>query len=233
LTDFPFYDGRPTLVTGKRWWTVMLGLVAGYAALILVPVPGIAGVWVRAILFAAIPLFVFARVVPRRWRAIFRPLRFADLGWVVLFTVTTVVVLLVLGLALSQVSEFDENPLGAVLAEMSPGERVLILVGLVPQLFGEELLSLLPFLALLYWAHRSLRLSRTAALWLASFGAVLIFGAVHLPTYDWNLLQCFVVVGSARIVLLAAYFTTKNIWVPTATHVLTDWSLFGLSFAAG
>jgi hypothetical protein len=233
LTDFPFYDGRPTLVTGKRWWTVMAGLVAGYAALLTVPVPGIPGVWVRAILFAAIPLAVFARAVPGHWRAIFRPLRLAGLGWILLFAVACVFVLLLLGLLLSQVTRFDPNPLGPVLAQMSPGERVLILVGLVPQLFGEELLSLLPFLALLYWAHHRLRLARGTALTLASLGSVVIFAAAHLPTYDWNVVQCFVVVGSARVVLLAAYFTTKNVWVPTGAHVLTDWTLFGLSFAAG
>ncbi len=233
MTGFPFEDGRPTLVTGKRWWLVMLGLFAGYAVLVAVPVPGIAGVWVRGILFAAIPLAVFARAVPRHWRAIFRPVRPAGVGWMFLFALACLFVLLVLGLVLSPVAEFAENPLGTVLAELTAGERVLILFGLVPQLFGEELLGVLPFLALLYWARHRLRLSRRAAMVLAAAGAVVVFAAAHLPTYDWNLVQCFVVVGSARVVLLAAYFTTKNVWVPTGAHVLTDWALFGLSFATG
>lgn len=233
MTDFPFYDGSPTLVGAKRWWLVMLGLVAGYAALVVLPVPGIAGIWVRAILFAAIPLVVLARVVPGHWRAIFRPVGVVDIGWVVVFTLACVVVLLGLGFLLAQVADFDPNPLGTALGEMSAGERVLVFLGLVPQLFGEELLGLLPFLALLYWAHHTLRRSRDTAVVLASLGSVVIFAAAHLPTYDWNLVQCFVVVGSARVVLLLAYFTTKNIWVPTGAHVLTDWSLFGISFAVG
>lgn len=227
-TDFPFYDGRPALVTGGRWWVVMLGLAAGYAALTAVPVPGILGVWVRAVLFAAIPLAVFVVVVPRHLREILRPLRRGDLGWIVLFTVLCVLVLVILGVLLAQVAGFSPNPLGTALREMSALDRLLIFLGLVPQLFGEELLGLLPFLALLHWLHHGRHLSRPTAVVLASLGTVLIFG----PTYDWNVVQCFVVVGSARVVLLLAYVTTKTVWVPTGAHVLTDWTLFGLTLSA-
>lgn len=51
------------------------------------------------------------------------------------------------------------------------------------------------------------------------------FGLVHLPTYNWNLMQCLVVIGSARLVLTWAYVWTKNIWVSTGAHILNDWAL--------
>lgn len=53
----------------------------------------------------------------------------------------------------------------------------------------------------------------------------LLFGASHLPTYDWNMVHAFAVIGSARLMLLP-YMMTKNIWVSTGAHILNDWTLF-------
>jgi len=53
-----------------------------------------------------------------------------------------------------------------------------------------------------------------------------LFGLIHLPTYDWNLIQCIVVIGSARMVLTLPWIMTKNIWVSTGTHIINDWLLF-------
>lgn len=60
--------------------------------------------------------------------------------------------------------------------------------------------------------------------WLVSS---LLFGLIHLPTYDWNLIQCIVVIGTARMVLTLAWLLTKNIWVSTGAHIINDWLLFG------
>lgn len=57
----------------------------------------------------------------------------------------------------------------------------------------------------------------------------LIFGLIHLPTYDWNLIQCIVVIGSARMVLTLPWILTKNLWVSTGTHIINDRLLFSMS----
>jgi membrane protease YdiL (CAAX protease family) len=51
---------------------------------------------------------------------------------------------------------------------------------------------------------------------------------LHLPTYDWNWIQCIVIIGSARMVLTLPWILTKNIWVSTGAHIINDWSLFCL-----
>jgi hypothetical protein len=219
-------------VSGGRWWLVMLGLAVGFAVLVALPVPGVPGIWVRALGFVAIPLAVYARAVPGRWRVIFPRPRALDPVWALGFAMVGVLVLLGLGILLAGAADFSPNPLGGELLGMTPAERVLTFLALVPQLLGEELLAVLPFLALLSWLGR-LRLSAGAAVALAGLGAVLLFSAAHLPTYDWNLLQCFVVVGAARVVLLAAYVTTGSVWVSAAAHLLVDWSLLGLIVAVG
>lgn len=96
------------------------------------------------------------------------------------------------------------------------------------QLLGEELLTILPFLALLYFLVAKAHWSRKRAVLVAWIATSIGFGLVHLPTYDWNLLQCLVVIGGARVILTLAYLRTKNIWVSTGAHILNDWTLFSL-----
>ncbi|MGD9812090.1 MAG: CPBP family glutamic-type intramembrane protease, partial [Sphingobium sp.] len=52
---------------------------------------------------------------------------------------------------------------------------------------------------------------------------------IHLPTYNWNILQCLILIGGARLVLTLAYIKTKNLWVCTGAHILNDWATFGLA----
>jgi CAAX protease family protein len=209
----------------------MLGLAVGFAVLSTLPVPGVLGVWLRGVLFVAIPLSVYVWAVPGHWRVIFPRPRALDPLWALGFGMIGVLVLLSLGILLAGAAGFSPNPLSGALVEMTPAAQVLVFVGLVPQLLGEELLAVLPFLALLSWLRP--RLPVPAAVALAGLGTVLVFSAAHLPTYDWNLVECFVVVGAARIVLLAAYVTTRSVWVSTAAHVLADWALLALIVAIG
>jgi hypothetical protein len=98
-----------------------------------------------------------------------------------------------------------------------------------PQMLGEELLTFLPFLALLAFCHDRLGFGRNASVVIAWLVSAAAFGLVHLPTYNWNFVQCLVVIGSARLVLTWAYVWTKNIWVSTGAHVINDWLLIGSS----
>lgn len=228
VRDFPFYDGRPVGLTGRQWWTVLAGVALGLAVLLFLPVPGppVVGTWVRAVLFAGIPLVVYARAVPGHWRAIFHRVGLLDVALMVLFALLNVAVALVLAYLLAPVADFSANPRADSLADMPAGEVVATFLAMVPQLFGEELFSVLPFLALLAWLRRAH--SRGTALVVSSAVTVVLFGAIHLPTYDWNLVQCFVVIGAARLILLTAYLVTKNLWVDVGAHVLNDWIMFGL-----
>jgi hypothetical protein len=80
----------------------------------------------------------------------------------------------------------------------------------------------------LQWFWKGLGLGRTGAVLGAWVVSAVVFGLLHLPTYDWNLLQCVVVIGSARMVLTLAWVMTKNIWVSTGAHILNDWMLLAM-----
>ena len=79
------------------------------------------------------------------------------------------------------------------------------------------------------WLTNRFGVGRKGAIVGAWLISSLLFGLIHLPTYDWNLIQCIVVIGSARMVLTLPWILTKNIWVSTGAHIVNDWLLFSMS----
>lgn len=78
----------------------------------------------------------------------------------------------------------------------------------------------------MYFLFAKAKLSRKTAIVLAWLLSAVWFGAAHLPTYDWNFAQAFIVIGGARLILTLAYIPTKNLWVSTGAHIINDWALF-------
>ena len=232
--DFPYYDGRPAAISGAEWGLVMLGVAAGYFALILLPFPSGLLSLVPAVLFCLLPLAALRMVAGGGWTAIFRPLRGVDFLWMLAFFALNWVVTIILGLVTLSLFDAQANPAGDMVAATSGFETVLFFVRTGIQLFGEEVFTILPFLALLWLMSARFGLSRRAAVMLAALGTSVIFALVHLPTYQWNVAQALVGLVPIRIVLLLPYIMTKNIWVSTGVHILNDWTIFGLAaYTAG
>ncbi|MEI8593102.1 CPBP family intramembrane glutamic endopeptidase [Photobacterium sp. Hal280] len=233
--DFPFYNDKPVAIHPRQWLLLVLSVIAGFAALII-PVPFFAtqfGQFIPAILFFAIPLFCLAQIAPFHWRAIFRPLSFTHLKWMIGIGLLNIVVSILVGLVVFKVFGANPNQAMAQLSEMSNAERVLFYLKTLPQLFGEEVFTILPFLALMYVFYSRCHLSRTHSILLAWVLTAIFFGIAHLPTYDWNIIQCLLVIGTARLVLSLAYLKTKSIWVSTGAHIFNDWVLFSLTVFLG
>ncbi len=229
--DFPYYVGRPVEITGGQWWIVISAVAIGFAALILPPpfLRGPVTQIIPAILFFAIPLAALAWVAPSGWTAIFRRLRGRDFLLMPLFAALNAVVTIGIGSVVMKMLTPTSNAAMTGLATQTVQERALLFLKAVPQLFGEELLSILPFLAILYWLVSKRGMSRTGAVVLSTLLIGVLFAAVHLPSYGWNVLQVLGGVGIARIVLTIPYIITKNIWVCTGAHILNDWAFFGFA----
>ncbi|WP_436644357.1 CPBP family glutamic-type intramembrane protease [Microbaculum sp. FT89] len=233
--DFPYYRGKPVEITGPQWWFVMLGVAAGYLVLIFTLAVFSTGLlqFLPAILFFAIPLVALGMVAGRGWSAIFRPLRGIDFVWMVVFFILNWVVVLAVGLLMINLLETSPNPATQVVATASTSDRIYFFVKTGLQLFGEEVFSILPFLALLYWLVARRGMSRNTGVLLACLGTALIFALAHLNTYNWNFAQALLGVGVARLVLLVPYIMTKNVLVSTGAHVLNDWAIFSLPLLLG
>jgi membrane protease YdiL (CAAX protease family) len=216
-------------LSGERWLLLMAAVVAGFAALVA-PLPwpgGPLAPLIPALLFMGIPLAALAYLAPRHWPALFGQVGWRELRLMLGFVLLNLVVSLSVALLVRTFAEVTPNAATAELAAMGTAERVVFFAKTLPQLLGEELVTMLPFLALLTLLTVRFGVGRRGAVIGAWLLSSLLFGLIHLPTYDWNWIQCIVVIGSARIVLTLAYILTKNLWVSTGAHIINDWVLFG------
>jgi uncharacterized protein len=229
--DFPFYLGTPVALSVEQWLLVMAGVVAGFAAMVWpIPWPGGAlAPMIPALLFVAIPLAVLARVAPGHWRVIFGRVGWRELRLMVGFALLNVVVSMGVGALVGAFAEVTSNAATGQLAAMGTGERLAFFAKTLPQLLGEEVVTMLPFLLVLTLLTQHFGVKRKGAVVGAWLVSSLLFGLIHLPTYNWNWVQCIVIIGTARIVLTMAWIRTKNIWVSTGAHIINDWLLFAMA----
>lgn len=228
--DFPYYNGYPVRIGGQGWAILLFSLAVAFAVLIVIPAKTFPATLVPASLFAGIPLLTLVYLTKRHWTALFRPVGLKQIGQMILFSFLSIAASVAAGIAVSRLGSVAPNPVVTGMSAMTGTEFVLRLIPTLPQLVGEELLTILPFLALLWFATTRLRLSRTVGIVIATGGSTLVFGAAHLPTYDWHWVQCFGIIGTARIVLTLAYIWTRNLWVSAGAHIINDWSEFSFGF---
>lgn len=233
--DFPFYNFLPAEISTWKWIVIILSCILGFSVLLFVGFENQLLDLIPRALFAGIPLITFITLVKPNWRAIFKPLKWAD--------VPTIIVFWLLTLGLSAGAAFlvsGGDPAGHFTANEATNSVldggiwnvIGFYVGTFIQLFGEELVTILPFLAILYWLHAKFNVPRKWAIFLALIVTAISFGAMHLPTYGWNVIQAIVLIGIARIVLTLAFIRTKNILVSFGAHVLNDWVTFTLALVA-
>ncbi len=230
---FPFFCDQPVALSGGQWLCLLIAVAVGFGCL-TAPLPVLTSGWgltARALLFPGIPLLALRLVAGPYWTSLFRRLHLRDLGLMLGFAVLNLIVSGVVGLLVMQVFGANANAAFDVLADQDTQGKALFFLRTLPQLFGEELLTIVPFLAVLHFAHSRFGLSRTHSVLLAWLLCSVLFGLLHLPSYHWNLLQCLLVIGTARLVLSLAYLRTKNIWVSTGAHVINDWVIFAVVLA--
>lgn len=227
--DFPYYNGQPVEVATWKWLVIIAACVLGFVALTTIPQPNNVAALIPRILFPAIPLAVFIALTGRYWTAIFRRLHAADWLNMVAFWILNLVVTLIVGAIVAAVFGANANTATDGLAAGGPVDITAFFVGTGIQLFGEEIFTILPFLAIMYLLHTKAGLGRKSSIILAWLITAAWFGAAHLPTYGWNFAQAFLIIGAARLVLTLAFIRTKNIAVSTGAHILNDWS--GFAFA--
>ncbi len=232
--DFPFYAGDP--VPLRPWqWAFVLMLLAVAFALLVAPALEVHAPWgplVPALLFCTVPLLGLAAVAGPSWKALFGPVGGREIAWMVGIALLNLVVSMLLGWLVTTFAHTSANPAVEKLGLDDSAALAFRFAAMVPQLLGEELFTILPFLACLWWLYSRREMRRQSAVFVAWLVSAVPFALAHLPTYDWNWVQCLVGIGGARLVLSLAYLATRNIWVSTGAHVLNDWVLLGVALLA-
>ncbi|SMQ65974.1 hypothetical protein SAMN06295905_1363 [Devosia lucknowensis] len=227
--DFPYYNGQPVAIKPSGWFAILSSVVIAFLLLITLPFPNLPLNIVPAVIYTGLPLLVLARVTSGRQTALFRRVGVKQIAQAIGFGLLTMVVSFVVGFFLMQVVPMSANPTSGVAAGIGGGiDLGGFLVRTAIQLIGEELMTILPLLAVLWLCVSRFGMSRGSGLVIAVLVSTAWFAAVHLPTYNWNLIQCFGGIGSARLVLTAAFLLTRNLWVSAGAHIVNDWTEFFL-----
>jgi membrane protease YdiL (CAAX protease family) len=226
--DFPFYNGKPVALTGRDWTIVIGAVLIAFALLITLPLPNFPLSFIPPLLFTGLPLAALALVAGRHWTALFQRYGLKQFGQSVGFAALTVIASFAAGLLLSQFISMTANP--SYSGTMTGFDFSLLLLRSFIQLIGEEAVTILPLLAVLWLCVAKFGLSRRAGLIIGVVVSTVWFAAMHLPTYNWNVLQCLLTIGTARLVLTASYLVTRNMAVSVGAHILNDWTLFFISF---
>ena len=233
--DFPYYNGLPVRLTTRQWWLLMVAVVIAFLVLILPPpfARGPISSYIPVLLYCCIPLAMLAYLVGPHWTALFRPILGSDILLMIGFPILNVIVTFSLGLLVLKMTPTTANAALAGLSSESIGELALFFIRAIPQLLGEELMSVLPFLGLMAWLVGRRGVPRKSAILIATLVVALLFAAEHLPTYGWNVVQTTLGVGVARIILLLPYIMTKNVLVCAGAHLLNDWLFFTIAMFLG
>lgn len=128
------------------------------------------------------------------------------------------------------VEEANANPIGALLTKDTLGGLKILATTWI-SLIGEELFTAAVFFPALYFLAK--KMSQKSALWLAIIISSLFFGALHLPTYQWNWYQCLVVIGLARFPFTLSWLDTNSLRGGIYVHILYDYVIFLPIFIMG
>lgn len=233
--EFPLSAAGHAGPSALQWLLVLAMTAAGFLALVL-PIPwptGVVAQFAPSVLMVALPLLGVHWVAPGQWRSLFRAVGWREVRWMVLFAILNIAVSLCVGLWVERFTAVQPNGVFALLDDASVADTLLFFARSAPQLLGEELVTVLPFLALMALLSRAFGVQRKGAMVVAWFASALLFGLLHLPTYGWNIVQCVAIIGTARLVLTLPWIMTKNLWVSAGAHILNDWTLFLFALAVG
>lgn len=104
---------------------------------------------------------------------------------------------------------------------IAEGMNLLGLLETIPMLLGEELITIVLLLIV-----TNLLGGTRKALIIGIIISTLIFGFLHLPTYDWNFAQVIFIIAAARIPFTLASLRSDSLYTGLFIHITYDWFAF-------
>lgn len=105
-------------------------------------------------------------------------------------------------------------------------DSFLMLFKTIFMIAGEEILVILPLIIFVSLLIHKTKISQSKAIIIATIITAIIFGAIHLPTYQWNIFQCFLVVALTRIPFTIVSLKSDSIIAGIIGHIAFDWIIF-------
>lgn len=95
-------------------------------------------------------------------------------------------------------------------------------------LSGEEIIVILPLIIIVSLLVHKIKISKKVAIIIATIVTAIMFGSLHLPTYQWNLFQCFGIIAMARVPFTIASLKSNSMISGIICHISYDWVMFAI-----
>lgn len=168
-----------------------------------------------AVMFLVGPIVSLFVLGHKSFRRLFKGPKLRDIPVVFGMTVLTILVGVISSIILERFGSVD-NPIVGIANE---DNIKYIAILLMVQLVIEEIFFIIWFLFLYHKAKFEKESTREIFAWVVSS---LIFGAMHLSTYNFNIVQAVIGIGIVRFVLSAIYIRRKNLTLAYIVHFLYD-----------
>ena len=159
---------------------------------------------------------------------IFLPLKMKDLLYILIGLGFSLVAVIVSSIVVEKMGiEGSANPIFDVLTEDNIKS---FFASTLIQFIAEEIIFIIPFLFVINKFKTKNEILKTIVAILVSS---VIFGAMHISTYNFNILQAVLVISIIRTGLSMSYVISKNLTVTYLIHIIYDWTLIGIYLTAG
>lgn len=216
--DFPFYNENPTIISNKQSVFLIFICILSICIFQSINMPKI----IKPFFNLSFILLAFITITKSNWTKIFRKINWEDIKFTLFLPIINIGIIFFIFnfFSLFFNISFSPNPI-SLNDNNSLFENITILFKLIPALFGEDLTRVIPFLCILQLSKNLFNISKKNSIIIAWIINSISFGLFHLPTYNWNLIQC-ILLGISSIIDFYAYIKTKNTWILFFCHYLYD-----------
>lgn len=222
--DYPKIEAK----TWKWILALILTLASFYGVSLLFYSLKINNEIIMASAVSAISLLSLLLIDKKFIKKIFLPIRAKDLLYIIIGLGFSIIAIVISSILVQKLGiEGSNNPIFDVLTE--DNFKSFFLSTLI-QFISEEIIFIIPFLFVINKVKIENNIIKTI---LAILISSIIFGAMHLSTYDFNILQAVLIISIIRTGLSMSYVISKNLSVTYIIHIIYDWTLIFIYIAAG
>lgn len=218
--DFPFYNNVPKL-SSIQWFILAISSII--TILLVLTHNYIVGNDISRVLYFLIPFLGFGIVANWKYDLICKKFKRSDFKLIIIL----IILQLVFTILVNNILLYVFNMNAQVNPAISQLGSVLFWVLAPLQIFGEELMKIIPFLIFLTVFYKITKNRKTSII-ISTIIVLLMFGIMHIPVYD-NLFIAIISIGMGSIFTMYAYLKTKNIFVSFLVHFLIDLFAFSVS----
>lgn len=222
--DYPKIEAK----TWKWILALILTLASFYGVSLLFYYLKINNEIIMASAVSAISLLSLLTIDKKFIKKIFLPIKAKDVLYIIIGLGFSLIAIVISSILVQKLGiDGSKNPIFDVLTE--DNFKSFFLSTLI-QFIAEEIIFIIPFLFVINKVKIENNIVKTI---LAILVSSIIFGVMHLSTYDFNILQAVLIISIIRTGLSMSYVISKNLSVTYIIHIIYDWTLIFIYIAAG